>query len=107
MGDLMGVADIVFLDDTLYAVLAGGGCSHGNPTSPNGVVKVDTATGKWSLVAELGAFLKAHQTRYESADDCEPDGTFYGAIAHDGSVYTVEPNHGEVPSVSKRGQITR
>ncbi len=46
MGDLLGVADVVFLDDTLYAVLTGGGCSHGNPTSPNGLVKVDTATGK-------------------------------------------------------------
>jgi glucose/arabinose dehydrogenase len=107
MGDLQGVADVVFLDDTLYAVLAGGGCSHGNPASPNGLVKVDTATGKWSLVADLGAFLKAHPTKYESADDFEPDGTFYGAIAYDGSIYTVEPNHGEILSVSTSGQIAQ
>src|ERR1700733_12607822 len=107
MGDLQGVADVVFLDDTLYAVLAGGGCSHGNPNSPNGLVKVDTATGKWSLVADLGAFLKAHPTMYESTDDFEPDGTFYGAIAYDGSIYTVEPNHGEILSVSTSGQIAQ
>ena len=29
-GDLIGVADVAFLDDTLYAVVAGGGCSHGH-----------------------------------------------------------------------------
>jgi hypothetical protein len=28
MGDRIGVADVVFLDDVLYAVVAGGGCSH-------------------------------------------------------------------------------
>jgi hypothetical protein len=28
MGDRIGGADVVFLDDVLYAVVAGGGCSH-------------------------------------------------------------------------------
>ena len=28
-GDVMGVSDIAFVGNTLYALLAGGGCSHG------------------------------------------------------------------------------
>ena len=105
MGDLIGVADVVFLDDALYAVVSGGGCSHGNPDSPSGIAKVDPASGKWALIADIGAFLKAHPTKYESADDFEPDGTLYSVIAVDGKLYTVEPNHGEVLSVSTSGRI--
>jgi hypothetical protein len=105
MGDLIGVADVVFLDDVLYAVVGGGGCSHGNPNSPSGIAKVNTATGQWTLIADIGAFLKAHPTKYESADDFEPDGTLYSAIAEKGKLYTVEPNHGEVLSVTTGGDI--
>ena len=35
---IMGVADVAFIGDQLYAVLAGGGCSHGNPDMPNAVI---------------------------------------------------------------------
>ena len=75
MGDLIGVADVVFMDGTLYAVVAGGGCSHGNPNSPSGIAKVNRTTGEWALIADIGAFLKANPTKYESPDDFEPDGT--------------------------------
>ncbi len=105
MGDYIGVADVVFLNDTLYALLAGGGCSHGNPNSPSGIAKVNRATGQWNLIADIGAFLKTHPTRYESADDFEPDGTLYSVIAVNGTLYTVEPNHGEVLSVTPGGNI--
>ena len=107
MGDLIGVADVVFLDDTLYALVAGGGCSHGNPGSPSGIAQVNRSTGEWQLIADIGAFLKTHPTRYESADDFEPDGTLYSVIAVDGVLYTVEPNHGEVISVTKNGTINQ
>src|SRR6202044_1278909 len=46
-GDLQGVADSAFLDGTLYAVTAGGGCSHGNPSSPNIIASVDIKSGSW------------------------------------------------------------
>jgi hypothetical protein len=105
MGDRLGVADVVFLDDVLYVVVAGGGCSHGNPDSPTGIAEVDGTTGRWKLIADIGAFLKAHPTRYESPDDFEPDGTLYSVIAAYGKLYTVEPNHGEVLSVTKGGEI--
>ena len=102
---VIGVADVVFLDGELYAVVGGGGCSHGNPKSPSGIAKVDLKTGSWHLIADIGAWLKTHPSKYESVDDYEPDGTLYSAIAHDGNILTVEPNHGQVISVSRNGDI--
>jgi hypothetical protein len=104
-GGVIGVADVVFLDNVLYALVAGGGCSHGNPNSASGIAKVDLNNGHWHLIADIGAFLKTHAAKYESADDFEPDGTLYSVIAHDGELITVEPNHGQVLSVTKSGEI--
>jgi hypothetical protein len=104
-GGVIGVADVVFLDDELYAVVAGGGCSHGNPKSPSGIAKVNIQNGKWHLIADIGAWLKTHPSKYESPDDFEPDGTLYSVIAHEGKLLTVEPNHGQVISVTKEGEI--
>jgi hypothetical protein len=106
-GDLIGVADVAFVDGTLYALIAGGGCSHGNPDSPDaaGIAWVNRSTGQWQLIADISAFLKAHPTKYESADDFEPDGTLYSMIAVDDKLYAVEPNHGEVLLVTPDGTI--
>src|SRR5271170_4811920 len=101
----IGVADVVFLDGDLYALVGGGGCSHGNPNSPSGIAKVDLKNGSWHLIADIGAWLKTHPSKYESADDFEPDGTLYSVIALDGRLLTVEPNHGQVISVTKDGDI--
>lgn len=105
VGGVIGVADVVFLDDELYAVVAGGGCSHGNPKSPSGIAKVNVENGRWQLIADIGSWLKTHPSKYESPDDFEPDGTLYSVIAQDGRLLTVEPNHGQVISVTKEGDI--
>jgi hypothetical protein len=104
-GDLIGVADVAFLDDTLYALVAGGGCSHGHPNQPTGVAKVNRSTGAWTLIANVGAFLKAHPAKFENPGDFEPDGTLYSMIPVDDALYAVEPNHGQVLSVSPTGAI--
>lgn len=104
-GDLIGVADVAFLDDTLYAVVAGGGCSHGHVSLASGIAKVNRTTGAWSLIANVGAWLKSHPAAVENPDDFEPDGTLYSMIPVGDLLYTVEPNHGQVISVSKSGAI--
>jgi hypothetical protein len=104
-GGTIGVADVVFLNGELYALVAGGGCSHGNPKNPSGIAKVDLKNGSWHLIADIGAWLKTHPAKYESAGDFEPDGTLYSVIAQDGRLLTVEPNHGQVISVTKEGDI--
>jgi hypothetical protein len=101
----IGVADVVFLNGNLYALIGGGGCSHGNPTHPSGIAKVDLKSGNWHLIADIGAWLKTHPAKYESTDDFEPDGTLYSVIAHEGRLLTVEPNHGQVISVTTSGEI--
>ena len=103
----IGVADVAFLDGVLYALVGGGGCSHGNPNpkDASGIAKVDLRSGSWHLIADIGAWLKTHPSKYESADDFEPDGTLYSMIALDGKLLTVEPNHGQVISVTTGGEI--
>lgn len=105
-GDTMGVGDIAFLNGELFAVTAGGGCSHGNASVPNFIARVDTRSGNWTIVANLSQFLKTHPAMYPDAADFEPDGVFYSLIAYRDQLYTVEPNHGQVFTVTPSGRIT-
>ncbi len=105
VGDLMGVADIAFLDGSLYALVAGGGCSHGNPRLPSGIYKVNLRTGTGALFANLDAFLKLHPAAYEQPADFEPDGSFYSMIVNDEKLYVVEPNHGQIFSIDSQGKM--
>ena len=101
-----GVSDIAWVGGTMYALTAGGGCSHGVLGHPNGIYRVngnDTPT----LVANLSAFYQSHPVANPEEDDFEPDGTPYSMIASGGSLYVVEPNHGELDRVSTGGSISR
>ncbi len=104
-GGTIGVADVAFLNGKLYALVAGGGCSHGNPDNPSGIAEVNRTNGRWTMIADIGAWLKTHPSAYESADDFEPDGTLYSMIPVDDHLVTVEPNHGQVISVTPDGTI--
>jgi hypothetical protein len=101
-----GVADIAFLDGALYAILAGAGCSHGVSSIPNGVIRIHH-DGRWSLVADLGAFQRAHPVAHPELDDFEPDGTWYSMLAARGALYAVEPNHGEIDRIGPGGHVSR
>jgi hypothetical protein len=103
--DLLGVADVTFLNGNLYAVLAGGGCSHGNTAFPNSVLRVNLKNGTWTSVANLSQALVKFPAQFTSSDDYEPDGTWYSIISQDGILYTVEPNHGQVFSVAPGGKV--
>jgi hypothetical protein len=104
-GAVLGVGDVAFLNGDLYAVLAGGGCSHGNPDFPNAVIKVNVRTGNWTNVANMSQALLNFPAKFTSPDDYEPDGTWYGLISNQGSLLTVEPNHGQVFSVTPGGRV--
>lgn len=107
LGSLVsGVADVAFVGDTLYAVLAGAGCSHGVPGTPNGVIRVDS-NGSWTMIADLSAFQRANPVAHPEEDDFEPDGTWYSLLSLRGDLYAVEPNHGEIVRVTTDGRINR
>ena len=57
------------------------------------------------MVADLSKFLMDHPARYVNLGDYEPDGTFYSLISDGNLLYTVEPNHGQVFSISARGEV--
>src|SRR6476661_3878324 len=80
---ISGVADIEFIKDTLYALLAGAGCSHGVTGLPNGIVRVN-ADGSWKLIANLSAYQKSHPVANPNEADFEPDGTWYSMTKKDG-----------------------
>ena len=101
-----GVADVAFIGNNLYAILAGAGCSHGVTSLPNGIVKVKS-DGSWKLIADLSAYQQANPTKVTEDEDFEPDGTWYSMISLGGHLYAVEPNHGEMVRVNLGGKVTR
>ena len=104
-----GVADIAFIGDTMYAIYAGAGCSHGVPSIPNAVVRINPGHPP-TMIADLGAFQRSHPVAHPTDPingDFEPDGTWYSMIALRGDLYAVEPNHGELDKITTNGTITR
>jgi hypothetical protein len=104
-----GVADVAFIGNTLYAIFAGAGCSHGVPSIPNGVIRVNPDRS-WTMIANLSAFQQAHPVANPTdpiTGDFEPDGTWYSMIAVRGDLYAVEPNHGELDKITTSGQVSR
>ena len=104
-----GVADVAFIGHTLYAIFAGAGCSHGVPSIPNGVIRVNHDRS-WTMIANLSAFQQANPVAHPTdpiTGDFEPDGTWYSMIAVDDDLYAIEPNHGELDRITRFGHVSR
>ena len=104
--NVSGVGDIAFIGNTLYALLTGAGASHGVPTIPNGVVRVN-ADGTYDPVANLSAYYATHPVANPSPDDFEPDGVPYSMTVYKNKLYVLEPNRGSFDRVALDGTITR
>ena len=105
-GDLSSVSDVVFVGKDLYALIAGGGCSHGNPSSPNGIAKVDMSSGTWKLISDLSAYALTHPGKYDDAADLEPDGVWFHMIEWGGGIIAVESNRGILVNVTTAGRAS-
>lgn len=108
LGSLVsGVADVAFVKGQLYAIEAGAGCSHGLAGTDNALLKVNS-DGTTTPVVNLSEYQKAHPVAKPDAGDFEPDGTWYDMVAVGGSLYAVEPNHGEIVRISPTtGAVSR
>ena len=104
-GFTMGAADVEFIGTQLYALL-NAGCSHGNPDYPTSVIKVND-NGTWSVVADISNYLENNPVAAPEEDDFEPDGSPYSLINVRGTLYAIEPNHGELLKITTNGTITR
>jgi len=102
-----GVADVAFMGNTMYALTAGAGCSHGHANVDNAILRVN-GNGTTTQIANLSSFIKANPVAQPDEDDFEPDGTWYSMAAYRGALYAVEPNHGEVDRVDPAtGSVSR
>ena len=106
LGFTMGVSDVEFIGDKLYALLDAG-CSHGNADYPSSVIKVNRHNGTWSVIADLSTYFQNNQVAAPEEEDFEPDGTAYSMVNVRGDLYVIEPNHGEMVKVTTSGNITR
>jgi hypothetical protein len=77
------VGDVAFIGNTLYAVLAGAGCSHGLKGTKNGVIKVNP-DGTWTMIADLSDFQMTHPVADISATQGHIVPT---AVAYHGNFY--------------------
>lgn len=103
---ISGVADVAFIGNTMYALLSGAGCSHGVPSIPNGIIRINN-NGSWTLIANLSAWQQSHPVAQPEEEDFEPDGTWYSMINVKHKLYAIEPNHGEMVRVTPDGNISR
>jgi len=63
--------------------------------------------GSTTTVANLSQFIKSHPVANPNPGDFEPDGTWYSMVAVRGSMYAIEPNHGEIDRITTGGEISR
>lgn len=102
--DWQGVADVAFIDRRLFALVQGGGCSYGAASFPKSIIEIDTRTGQWWPIADLGAFRRAHPTSVPD-DDLEPEGVFYSLDAAFGKLYVLDANSGQLLEVTLDGRV--
>ena len=104
---IQGIADVQFIGNTLYAIMAGAGCSHAVPDIPNSVIRVNP-NHSWTPVANCSEYLMTHPVAHPDPDDFEPDGTPYSMTNVGNDLYITEPNQQEIDKVSPvTGKITR
>jgi hypothetical protein len=101
-----GVADVAFLNGTLYALIAGAGCTHGLAGTFNSIDRI-SKSGSATPIVNLSEFIMKHPVAHPNPPDFEPDGAWYGLEAADDALLAVEPNHGEVDVVRTDGSIGR
>ncbi len=107
LGSVLGVEDVAFLGDQLYVAVDGGGPVHGNPGQPAGVYRINE-DGSAEVVADLSTWMRANPVA-EMPPDHDPDAGAYRLAADEdaGRLWVVEPNNGQVLTVTPDGTITR
>ena len=106
-GAVLGAEDVAILGGQLYVAVDGGGPVHGNPDQPSGIYRID-AGGTATLVADLSAWTRANPLAFLNPD-FDPDAAGFSLVADEGAgkLWSVNPNGGEVFTVTQDGTVTR
>jgi hypothetical protein len=107
VAEVLGAEDLAVLGGELYASVDGGGEAHGNAAQPSGVYRI-LANGTSELVADLSAWVRENPTQFVPPD-FDPDAAGFSLVADEaaGALWVVNPNSGEIISVTPGGAITR
>lgn len=105
-GDAIGISDVAFIGDTLYALSSGAGCGSGIAGTSNGLVRVN-ADGTTTQIADLSAYIMSHPAAAPPTDDFTPDGVWYNMTAARGDFWVVESNQGMLVKITSAGAISR
>ncbi len=100
-----GVGDIGFCGKDLYALVTGGGCSHGVPDKANGLYLVKPS-GPPVLVANLSEWVKNNPVAAPPAD-FQYDGEWYSMVYLNNNFYAMNANQGELVKITTSGKVTR
>jgi hypothetical protein len=103
-GGVLGVADVAFIDNTMYALLWAG-CSHGVPEFPNGIVRINK-DGSHTDIADIGAWQVDHKVA-NPGEDFEPEGNPFTMITVHNDFFVVEANQGQLLKATLDGKVTR
>lgn len=106
VGDTIGIADVAFIGNTLFALSSGAGCGNGLAGTNNAVLRVN-ANGSTTQVANLSAFIAANPTAKPKDDDFTPDGVWYSLLAARGDFFVAESNQDQLVKITAAGQVSR
>ena len=105
-GDRMGASGVAFRGQRTFVMIAGGGCSQGHPSEPNGLYEV-FSDGSFVPRVDLGALLRSTNDGKSPLDgDFEPDGTWFNLVRAFGAFYSTEPNHGLLVRIGDDGSAS-
>ena len=104
-GSVRGPAAVALVNNQVYVLIAGGGPSNDNPTTPNGVYALD-GDGSAVLVADLSAWMAANPVE-KVPGDYSPEGDPFAMVAGDDELWMLEANSGQLLRVATDGTITR
>jgi hypothetical protein len=102
-GDALGVSDVAWIGQTLYALIEGGGCTRGLPDDPSGIVRIND-DGSYTYVADITSFIRNNPVNSEPPcgplGDCEPDGVPHSMMVKGNKLLVVETNHNSILRVN-------
>lgn len=104
-GPDLGPSDITMLNGQMYVLDDGGGASHGNPLTPDGVYAIDGGASA-RLVADIGAWVRANPV-VNPPENLDRDGDPTGMVASDGALWVVESDSGQLLKIELDGTISR
>ena len=105
-GDVLGVTDVAFIGNHLYALLWAG-CSHGVIGVPNGLVRINL-DGTHTVIADIGAWQVDNPVAVGNrGEDFEPEGNPNSMITVGSTFYVVEANQGQLLKVKLDGTVSR